>query len=430
MKSSKPELNRRQFLRYAGAFGAAGFLGSNVARAALFSGGGYSPAAGTVITQPFENGLRPVVQFPEKRPLIQLTTRAPQLETPFSVFDGGAFTPNDAFYVRYHNSYIFGVPPEGPQSIDEKTFRLNVGGNVTTPLSLSIADLKAKFPIMEIAAVNQCSGNSRGFFAPRVRGGQWGNGAMGNARWTGVSLRDVLNKAGVGSQAVQVTFGGLDQSDGDSADFEKALNLSLAMNGEVMLAYAMNGEELPMLNGFPLRLVVPGYYSTYWVKHLNQINVVNSIYDTYYMTTAYRLPDNPCACVPPGTSPASTVPIGKMNVRSFITNIIDGDTISWFSMMFSGMTLRGIAFDGGAGIKKVEISFDGGTSWRVASLGINYGKYSFRQWSTLFFPMGPGNYVLKVRAYSNTGEIQPLTPLWNPSGFMRNVVETVRVKIV
>jgi sulfite dehydrogenase (cytochrome) subunit A len=430
MKWTKPisVLNRRQFLRYTGAAGLVGAVDSLFGR--VMALGGYTPAAGTNVTMPFENGLRPVVQWPEKRPLIQLTTRATQLETPFDVFDGNVLTPNDAHYVRYHNSWLFGGEPTGPQAIDGNAFRINVGGNVTTPLSLSIADLKANFPKMEIVAVNQCSGNSRGFFAPRVRGGQWGNGAMGNARWTGVSLKNVLAKAGVGAGAVQVAFNGLDQSDGDSPDFEKALDVSLAMNGEVMLAYAMNGEELPMLNGFPVRLVVPGYYATYWVKHLNQITVVNAPYDTYYMTTAYRIPNTACACVPPGTVPTSTVPIGKMNVRSFITSLTDGATLSWISFFLTGMTVRGIAFDGGSGIKKVEFSSDGGSSWRAATLGLNYGNYSFRQWSILFWPSGPGNFVLKVRATNNAGQTQPLDPLWNPSGFMRNVVETVRLKVV
>jgi DMSO/TMAO reductase YedYZ molybdopterin-dependent catalytic subunit len=429
MKRTKPKsaVNRRQFLRYTGAAGLAGVLGARAGHAWGF--GGYTPAAGSTVTLPFENGLRPVVQYPEKRPLIQLTTRPPLLETPFSVFDGNVLTPNDAFYVRYHNSYFFGGPPTGPQTIDENTFRVAVGGNVTTPLSLSVADLKANFRKMEIVAVNQCSGNSRGFFAPRVRGGQWGNGAMGNARWTGVSLKDVLNKAGVGAGAAQVAFNGIDQSDGEPPDYEKALDVSVAMNGEVMLAYAMNGEELPMLNGFPLRLVVPGYYATYWVKHVNAITVVNAPYDTYYMTTAYRVPDNACNCVPPGTVPASTVPIGKLNVRSFITNLADADKLSWLSLMFMGMTVRGIAFDGGSGIKKVEFSSDGGASWRTATLGMNYGNYSFRQWSILFFPGGPGEYVLKVRAVNNAGATQPLEPLWNPSGFMRNVVETTRITV-
>lgn len=442
-KRSKTEMNRRQFLRYTGTAGAVGLLGPNVASAAFFGGGGgYTPAAGTMITQPFENGLRPVVQYPEKRPLIQLTSRPPQLETPFSVFDGSVLTPNDAHYVRYHNSFILGVEPTGPQTIDEKTFHLHVEGNVTTPLELTVADLKANYPKREIVAVNQCSGNSRGFFAPRVRGGQWGNGAMGNSRWTGVFLKDILNKAGVGSGALQVVFNGLDNihthhddgvhpahSTADSIDFEKTLNLALAMNGEVMVAYAMNGEELPMLNGFPLRLVVPGYYATYWVKHLNHIRVVNEPYSTYYMSTAYRIPNNPCACVPPGTSPTSTVPIGKMNVRSFITSLTDGERISWFSIMFSGMAVRGIAFDGGSGINKVEISIDGGKRWRNAFLGRDYGKYSFRQWTASLFFVGPGDHTLMVRATNNAGETQPMEAKWNPSGYMRNVVEKVRVKI-
>lgn len=413
------EMDRRNFLRYAGALGVTSTIGTLWPVA----------AKAATVTLPFDNGVRPLVQYPEKRLLIQLTTRPPQLETPFSVFDGNVFTPNDAFYVRYHNSFIFGGPPTGPQTIDSNTFRINVGGNVNTPLSISIADLKTKYTQMEIAAVNQCSGNSRGFFSPRVRGGQWANGAMGNARWRGVSLKEVLTKAGVGAGAVQVAFNALDQTEGEAPDFEKALDLSVAMNGEVMLAYMMNGEELPALNGFPVRLVVPGYYSTYWVKHINQITVVNSVYDTYYMTKAYRIPNNACACVPPGTTPTSTIPIGKMNVRSFITNVSNGQKMGYGSMGSMGTSVRGIAFDGGSGIKNVAFSSDGGGSWQNAQLGMDYGKYSFRQWQIQFSPPSPGTYVLKVRATNNAGQTQPLTPTWNPSGYMRNVVESVTVTV-
>ncbi len=151
---------------------------------------------------PFGNGERPLVAFPGKRPLLQMTARPPQLETPFSVFDHGAITPNDAFFVRYHLADI-------PTRIDPDAFRLDVKGHVERPLSLSLADLKG-MPGAEVVAVNQCSGNSRGFFEPRMAGGQLANGAMGCARFTGVPLKAVLDKAGVKGGAVQVAFEGLD----------------------------------------------------------------------------------------------------------------------------------------------------------------------------------------------------------------------------
>src|SRR5262249_36968496 len=155
----------------------------------------------------------------------------------------------------------------------------------------------------EIVAVNQCSGNSRGFSNPRVAGGQLGNGAMGNARWKGARLRDLLKQAGLASGVRQVSFNGLDSPVVEKTpDFVKALDIDQAMDEEVLLAYEMNGEALPMLNGFPLRLVVPGYFGTYWVKHLNEITVLDQPFSGFWMDTAYRVPDNACACVEPGTA--------------------------------------------------------------------------------------------------------------------------------
>jgi sulfite dehydrogenase (cytochrome) subunit A len=363
---------------------------------------------------PFDNGERPLVKYPQKRPMIGLTSRPPQLETPFSVFNDGPITPNDAFFVRYH---LAGIPLE----IDPDTFTVEVKGKVDKPLKLSLAELK-RMPSVEIVAVNQCSGNSRGFFEPRVAGGQLGNGAMGNARWKGVPLKAVLDRAGVQKDARQMTFNGLDTAIVDKTpDFVKALDIDQARDGEVMLAYAMNGQDLPFLNGFPVRLVVPGYYGTYWVKHLSEIDVIDHVFDGYWMKTAYRMPDNDCNCTEPGTPPKSTIPIGRFTVRSFITSVGDGAKVAAGQQI----VLKGIAFDGGTGIKEVTVSTDG-KSWTPAKLGQDLGKYSFREWQ-LPVTLAAGPHELKVRATSNGGQTQPMTPLWNPAGYLRNVVETTRV---
>ncbi|MCJ2061121.1 molybdopterin-dependent oxidoreductase, partial [Methylobacterium sp. J-088] len=252
------------------------------------------------VALPFGNGERPLVAYPGKRPLLQMTARPPQLETPFAVFDEGAITPNDAFFVRYHLADI-------PTAIDSQAFRVAVTGHVAGPLDLSLADIKALPGAIEIAAVNQCSGNSRGFFEPRMAGGQLANGAMGCARWTGVPLKSVLDRAGVKAGAVQVSFGGLDGPVlPETPDFAKALPLDQANDGEVLLAWGMNGQNLPWLNGFPLRLVVPGYYGTYWVKHLNAITVLDTPFEGFWMKSAYRIPDNACACTEPGKAPDRT----------------------------------------------------------------------------------------------------------------------------
>jgi len=386
-----------------------------VAAAAGLGGSALRSFADGIVTMPFANGERTLVSYPQKRPLISLASRPPQLETPFAVFNEGVLTPNDAFFVRYH---LAGLPFD----LDPDRFTLEVRGKVDTPLKLSLAEIKA-MPATEIVAVNQCSGNSRGFFEPRVAGGQLGNGAMGNARWKGVPLKAVLDKAGVQAGARQVVLDGMDGPVFDKTpDFVKALDIDHARDGEVMLAYAMNGEDLPFLNGFPLRLVVPGYYGTYWVKHLNQITVVDREFDGFWMRTAYRIPDNECRCVEPGTAPKATVPISRFDVRSFITSVTSGAKVR----AGTPMVLRGIAFDGGNGIRQVSVSTDGGQSWSNASLGADLGRYSFREW-TLPVTLSPGDHDLKVRATSQAGETQPDKPRWNAAGYMRNVIETTTV---
>jgi DMSO/TMAO reductase YedYZ molybdopterin-dependent catalytic subunit len=365
---------------------------------------------------PFANGERALVQYPGKRQMIVLTSRPPQLETPFAVFNDGLLTPNDAFFVRYHLADI-------PLAIDTDAFRIKVEGKVDKPLSLSLQDLKNGFEPVELVAVHQCSGNSRGFSEPRVAGGQLGNGAMGNARWKGVPLKAVLDKAGVQSSAVQVSVRGLDGPVIPATPaFAKALDVDHARDGEVMIAYAMNGEDLPWLNGFPVRLVVPGYYGTYWMKHLTEITVLDKVFDGFWMKSAYRIPDNACACTEPGKPPSATVPIGRFDVRSFITSHLDGAKVA----ADTDIPLRGIAFDGGQGITEVIISADGGRSWQAASLGEDLGKYSFREWKTVI-RLAKGEHALKVKATNRIGQSQPDKPLWNPPGYMRNVVETTRV---
>ena len=251
-------LSRRDLLAGVGGVGLAGLLGASPWKA----------VAATSVELPFVNGRRELVtNFPQKGAMLLQRTRPPLLETPFDVFGHGVFTPNDRFYVRWHLANI-------PTTIDPATFRLDIRGHVRQPISLTLDELVDKFEPYEIAAVNQCSGNSRGFFEPRVPGGEWANGAMGNALWKGVRLKDVLDRAGVKAGALQVRFNGLDTGVvPQTPDFMKSLAIDHARDGEVMIAYAMNGEPLPLLNGFPVRLVVPGWYATYWVKMLNDVEV-------------------------------------------------------------------------------------------------------------------------------------------------------------
>jgi DMSO/TMAO reductase YedYZ molybdopterin-dependent catalytic subunit len=360
---------------------------------------------------------RPITKdYPQKGTMILQRARPPLLETPMEVFDRGVFTPNDQFYVRWHWAVI-------PDSIDVGAFRLSVRGHVNQALSLSIDDI-LHLPRVELAAVNQCSGNSRGYFLPRVAGAQWSNGAMGNAKWTGVRLKDVLDRAGIKAGAVQVRFNGLDEPVvPNGPDFKKSLDIDHARDGEVMIAFAMNGEQMPLLNGFPLRLIVPGWYSTYWVKMLSDIEVLDKPDDNFWMATAYTIPDTPHANIAPGQTGVKLVPINRMVPRSFFTNVAAGASFA----AGSSIPLRGIAFGGDAGVAKVELSSDGGKSWQPTKLGDDYGKYSFRQWQADVTLPQKGSHSLMVRCTNLDNVVQPDSSNWNGSGFMRNVVETLQI---
>jgi DMSO/TMAO reductase YedYZ molybdopterin-dependent catalytic subunit len=402
---TRHSITRRRFLEHA-----------SLAGAALAAGPAW---AETIVELPLPGGPgeRPVAtDFPGKGPMILQRSRPPLLETPLEVFDQGVFTPNDRFYVRWHWAVI-------PTEVDVDKFQLAVRGHVNQVLSLSLKDILA-LPSFEIAAVNQCSGNSRGFFLPRVAGGQWANGAMGNARWTGVRLKDVLDRAGVKAGAVQVRFNGMDEPVvPDGPDFKKSLDIDHARDGEVMLAYAMNGQQLPLLHGFPLRLVVPGWYATYWVKAVNDIEVLDQPDDNFWMKTAYTIPDTPHADMKPGQAGVKMVPINKMVPRSFVTNIKSGQTVK----AGAPTLVRGIAFGGDSGVARVDLSIDGGKNWQPTELGKDEGKYSFRQWQSQLTLPAKGDYTLMVRCTNSDGVAQPEQPNWNPSGFMRNIVETTPI---
>lgn len=411
-KNKHIEVNsRRQFLRKAGALA----IGTSpiLSFAATDNNEGVSLAG----------GMRPLVKYPEKRDLILVHSRPPHLETPFSVFNESLITPNDAFYVRYHLANF-------PKKIELKDYKLNVNGAVTNALQLSLQELKSMAEPVDVVAVNQCSGNSRGFSLPRVFGAQLSNGAMGNARWTGIPLRTVLEKAGVSAEAMYVVFNGLDKPVlPTTPDFQKTLDIDHALSPEPLLAWGMNGEDLPFLNGYPLKLIVPGYFGTYWVKHLSEITVLDTEFtgkDSFFMNSAYQLPDNDCLCVTPGSTAAKKRPISTLPVRSFITNITNGDSFASATQV----TLEGIAFDDGSGINNVDISIDGGISWRASTLGDALGRYSFRGWKLdISFPQ-KGDLTLMVRASNRNGEVQPLRATWNHGGYRRHAIETVAIKII
>lgn len=390
-----------------------------LAGAATAGAGLIAASAPVDLGLPGGNGGRAAVgQFADKRGLILHRSRPPLLETPLEVFDRDIITPNDRFFVRWHWGDI-------PTAVDVDSFRLKIGGAVDRPLAIPLARL-LRMPRVELVAVNQCSGNSRGHFAPRVPGAQWGHGAMGNARWVGVSLRHLLDLAGVRPGAVQVRFGGLDRALTPGApDYVKALAVDHVRDGEVMVAFAMNGEQLPLLNGFPLRLVVPGWYSTYWMKALDTIEVLAGADENFWMAKAYRIPTTPGGHVAPGSKDFPTAPINRMVPRSFVTSLAPGQRIAFAPRVPVG----GIAFGGDCGVTAVDVSADGGRSWHRATLGPDLGRYSFRRWDAEVPLAARGRIALMARCRNAAGVVQPMTAVWNPSGYLRGNVETTWVEV-
>ncbi len=352
-----------------------------------------------------------------KDSLLLLTDRPPNLETPLKYFLQD-YTPNSVFFVRWHLAGL-------PTAVNTDTFRLRVRGNVSKELVLSINDLKTKFTPFTITALCQCSGNSRSFFDPRVPGGQWKNGSMGNAKWTGVKLKDILLMAGAKKDSKEVSFNGLDVPPlSATPDFEKSLQFNHAADGEVMIAYEMNGEPLPVLNGYPLKLVVPGWYATYWVGMVSNIQVLSKPFEGFWMTKAYLVPKNePNGNESPDSIATDVEPISKMNVRSLFIAPEPNEVIA----VGRQTAIQGLAFDAGYGITKVELSADSGKSWLPANLDADLGKYSWRRWYYSFTPSQNGIYNLQVKATNAIGQTQPLHQ-WNHSGYMRNEIETLPLK--
>lgn len=361
-----------------------------------------------------------LVQLPGKRPLIQLSDRPPNLETPIQAFRS-AITPNDQFFIRYH---LAGIP-------DAKAlegWKLEIGGDAADrSITYSLQDLN-DLPQTEITAVCQCSGNRRGICDPHVPGVEWGYGAMGCATWHGPRLRDVLTRVGMKPEALEIWLGGLDGPVlPTTPPFRKSLPLVKAMADETIVATSMNGGPLPYLNGYPVRLIVPGWTSTYWMKHLSMITVSSKPLDNFWISKAYRVPAGMFPVQAPFLSQnnATTWPITEIVVNSVIASPIGGEQVDR-----SGFTVRGVAWDRGNGIERVEVSVDGGKTWQSAFIERELGRYAFRPFSLDTGPLPRGPTELVVRAISNSKETQPDTWKVNPAGYHNNVPQRVPVTVV
>jgi DMSO/TMAO reductase YedYZ molybdopterin-dependent catalytic subunit len=348
-----------------------------------------------------------------KRPLIKRAFRPPNYETPVELFRQD-FTPNDAFYVRWHGS----VP-----DIALSDWRLRVSASPSGSVRVyTHADLLQKFRLHEVAAVNQCSGNRRGLFRPHVPGVQWSYGAMGNALWRGVRLKDVLDDAGLDRKAIEIVANGADAPMLSGPDFIKSLPVWKALDTDTLIAFEMNGKPLSGWHGFPARLVVPGWTATYWVKALTELSVLDRSFDGFWMKTAYRVPrDLFGASGFESQDTGQTSAITAIRVNSLVVGPASGATVP----VGARTEILGIAWDGGSGIRSVEVSLDKGASWREAALDRNLGRYAWRHWRFALVPAQAGVFSLMARAHARDGSTQSDTLIANPAGYHHNVVQKV-----
>jgi DMSO/TMAO reductase YedYZ molybdopterin-dependent catalytic subunit len=347
--------------------------------------------------------------------LITRVTRPYDAETPVEAFASWV-TPNDRFFVRSH----FGPPPA--DRIDPASWRLNIKGLVERELSLTLSDLP-RFEEVTVTAVVQCSGNGRAFFQPRAGGVQWRKGAVGNARWTGVRLRDVLAKAGVQTKANHLHLLGADRPILPTTPlFLRSIPLGKALHPDTILAFRMNGEPLPLLHGAPLRLIAPGWMADACVKWLTDLTLSETEPPGYYMQTAYRYPVRP---VKPGEalSPKDLRPVEAMIVKSLITSPHDGGAVS------GKIVVQGVAWTGAGRIVSVDVSVDEGRTWSRARLVGDDVPYAWRMWEQEWRPTRSGSQVLLCRATDDRGHTQPERSPWNPGGFLWNGWDRVTVTV-
>ena len=370
--------------------------------------------------QPKDKQKISTMAFPEKRPMITYSDRPPLLESPRSTFSKG-ITQNDEFFVRWHL-------PDIPTKLDLESYTININGLVEKELNITIQQLKNDFEQVEVTAVLQCGGNSRSAFSPIAGGIQWGSGAMGCARWKGVRLSDILEKAGLKKDAQWIGFNGKDNAAYyETPNFVRELELE-ELDDHVIVAYEMNGEDLPYLNGFPLRLVIPGYYSDSWVKMLSNITVTNKYKSLFFMDVAYRVPDNETEGETPENRFKKTKPITNMNVKSVI-GYPQNDMKIYHN---SHIVVRGVAFDDGHGIREVLISTDNGKSWDEALLKQENGRYSYTEFRFTYKPTEYGNLTIMAKAINRLGDEQPLAKdiPWNHGGYKYNGIDVVTVEVV
>jgi len=351
--------------------------------------------------------------IPGKEDLIIRSYRFLDLETPIAYFDTW-LTPAQHFFVRNHM--------HEPSTLDAATWKLSVGGEVEKPYTLSLAEL-SKLEAHSVVNTLECAGNGRAFQLPKVPGVQWQKGAVGTGRFTGPRLRDLLQRAGVKATGKHVMFRGLDEVPGKVPPFIRSIPMEKAMDADTLVATQLNGAPLPKHNGFPARSMVPGWIGAASCKWLTEIKVLDKEFDGNFMTPGYRMPNQP---VQPGEAvkPEDTRPVTALSVKSLITAPLDGST-----QQARSLDIKGVAWAGEAEVTKVEISTDGGASWHAAELGKDRSRYAWRMFSYKWTAPVAGQFTVLSRAADNQGRIQPTSPVWNPSGYLNNAIDQVKINV-
>lgn len=360
----------------------------------------------------FAQAVKPSVA-PGKEKLIVRSARPPDYETPVALLDSW-ITPIEHFYVRSH------LP--APGGVEAATWTLSIDGEVNAQTTLTLDDLK-KMPPATITSTLECAGNGRAFFDPPVAGIQWAKGAIGTARWTGVRFSDVLKRAGIKSTARFVTMNGADRALGTMPDFVRQVPMEKAMQADTILAYEMNGQPIPALHGFPLRAIIPGWEGAYSVKWLTGLRVLDKEFDGFWVATGYRYPTKRVA---PGSAvdPKDMAPLTGLVVKSLITRPLEGAVIPP-----GKVDVAGFAWAGETDIARVDVSADSGATWQPARLTGEQAKYTWRRFEFTFEATKPESYLILSRATDTNGRTQPVTPAWNPSGYLWNAPDAVRVEV-
>jgi DMSO/TMAO reductase YedYZ molybdopterin-dependent catalytic subunit len=343
-------------------------------------------------------------------------TRPFDAETPVGDLES-FLTPTHRFFVRSH----FGPP--AAEHIQESRWRLMVGGAVDRPRVFTMKSLR-QFEPVTITAVLQCSGNGRAYHRPRVPGVQWERGAVGNAQWTGVRLRDILETVGCRAEARHVQFQGADRPALPTVPlFVRSIPVEKALHPDTILAYEMNGEPLPLLHGAPLRVITPGWMAESCIKWLTDIVVREDEATGYYMQTAYRVPTH-SSTSGKGSTADGMVPVEVMPVKSLIVSPKSGQNLN-----VGPVSVQGVAWAGESRIAKVELSMDEGRTWEPARLLGEDQPYAWRQWQFMLPAKDPGTVTIVCRATDTRGGQQPAMSPWNPSGFLWNGWDRVTVQV-